>query len=195
MKIWMIVAVCAFVFLVCFLVDTLFKRLFPKSKLERSKTAVRPARRSATFGVLLLFLPIVVLLFFMPEGGDTLLLVGCITALIFGVILLVNYFSVTIYYDDEKFLYKTLRGGKQEFHYSQIRGQRSLMTRGGINTILFVGDTEINLYSSMQNLNTFLNKAFYRWCAANGIDPDSVENNPRMFTWFPDPDKKEEAVQ
>ena len=82
MKIWMIVAVCAFVFLVCFLVDTLFKRLFPKSKLERSKTAVRPARRSATFGVLLLFLPIVVLLFFMPEGGDTLLLVGCITALI-----------------------------------------------------------------------------------------------------------------
>ena len=195
MKIWMIVAVCAFVFLVCFLVDTLFKRLFPKSKLERSKTAVRPARRSATFGVILLFVPIVVLLFFMPEGGDTLLLIGCIAALIFGVILLVNYFSVVIYYDDEKFLYKTLRGGKKEFHYSQIRGQRSLMTRGGINTILFVGDTEINLYSSMQNLNAFLNKAFYRWCAAKGIDPDSVENNPRMFTWFPDPDKKEEAVQ
>ena len=190
MKIWMIVAVCAFVFLVCFLLDTLFKRLFPKSKLEKSKTAVRPARRSATFGVILLFVPVVVLLFFMPEGGDTLLLIGCIAALIFGVILLVNYFSVTIYYDDEKFLYKTLRGGKKEFHYGQIRGQRSLMTRGGINTILFVGDEEINLYSSMQNLNAFLNKAFYRWCAEKGIDPDSVENNPRMFTWFPDPEKK-----
>ena len=190
MKIWMIVAVCAFVFLVCFLLDTLFKRLFPKSKLEKSKTAVRPARRSATFGVILLFVPVVVLLFFMPEGGDTLLLIGCIAALIFGIILLVNYFSVTIYYDDEKFLYKTLRGGKKEFHYGQIRGQRSLMTRGGINTILFVGGEEINLYSSMQNLNAFLNKAFYRWCAEKGIDPDSVENNPRMFTWFPDPEKK-----
>ena len=189
MKIWMIVAVCAFVFLVCFLIDTLLKHLFPKSKLERSKTAVRPARRSATFGVLLLFIPVVVLLFFMPEGGDTLLTIGCIAALIFGVILLVSYFSVTIYYDDEKFLYKTLRGGKKEFRYNQIRGQRSLMTRGGINTILFVGDEEINLYSSMQNLNAFLNKAFYRWCAAKGIDPDSVENNPRMFTWFPDPEK------
>ena len=189
MKIWMIVGVCAFVFLVCFLLDTLFKHLFPKSKLEKSKQAVRPARRSATFGVILLFVPVVVLLFFMPKGGDTLLLIGCIAALIFGVILLVNYFSVTIYYDDEKFLYKTLRGGKKEFHYSQIRGQRSLMTRGGINTILFVGDEEINLYSSMQNLNAFLNKAFYRWCAAKGIDPDSVENNPRMFTWFPDPEK------
>ena len=47
MKIWMIVAVCAFVFLVCFLLDTLFKHLFPKSKLEKSKTAVRPARPAA----------------------------------------------------------------------------------------------------------------------------------------------------
>ena len=63
MKIWMIVAVCAFVFLVCFLLDTLFKHLFPKSKLEKSKQAVRPARRSATFGVILLFVPVVVLLF------------------------------------------------------------------------------------------------------------------------------------
>ena len=91
MKIWMIVAVCAFV-----LLDTLFKHLFPKSKLEKSKQAVRPARRSATFGVILLFVPVVVLLFFMPKGGDTLLLIGCIAALIFGVILLVNYFSVTM---------------------------------------------------------------------------------------------------
>ena len=157
--------------------------------MSRAAQAVRPARRSATFGVILLFVPVVVLLFFMPEGGDTLLLIGCIAALIFGVILLVNYFSVTIYYDDEKFLYKTLRGGKKEFHYSQIRGQRSLMTRGGINTILFVGDEEINLYSAMQNLNAFLSKAFFKWCAAKGIDPDSVENNPRMFTWFPDPEK------
>lgn len=39
----------------------------------------------------------------------------------------------------------------------------------------------------MQNLNPFLKHAFFRWCEANGIDR-IVENNPRMFTWFPDPD-------
>lgn len=61
------------------------------------------------------------------------------------------------------------------------------MTRGGINTILFIGKDEINLYSAMQNLNPFLKHAFFRWCEANGIDPDSIENNPRMFTWFPGP--------
>ena len=117
-------------------------------------------------------------------------LFGSIVAIIFGVILLCTYFSVVIYFDDEGFLYKAWGHGKKEFRYSQIRGQRSLLTRGGVNTILFVGDEEINLYSAMQNLNAFLSKAFFKWCAAKGIDPDTIENNPRMATYFPDPDNE-----
>lgn len=70
----------------------------------------------------------------------------------------------------EGFLYKAWGHGKKEFRYSQIKGQRSLLTRGGVNTILFVGNEEINLYSAMQNLNAFLSKAFFKWCAAKGID-------------------------
>ena len=115
-------------------------------------------------------------------------LFGSIVAIIFGVILLCTYFSVVIYYDDEGFLYKAWGHGKKEFRYSQIKGQRSLLTRGGVNTILFVGNEEINLYSAMQNLNAFLSKAFFKWCAVKGIDPDTIENNPRMATYFPDPD-------
>ena len=163
-----VLIVCAVVFLVCFLIDSLLKLLFPKSRLEKSKQVVRPPRRSAVIGVILTF--------------------GSSVAVIFGVILLCTYFSFVIYYDDEGFLYKAWGHGKQEFRYSQIRGQRSLLTRGGVNTILFVGKEEINLYSAMQNLNAFLSKAFFKWCAAKGIDPDSVENNPRMATYFPDPD-------
>ena len=159
-----VLIVCAVVFLVCFLIDSLLKLLFPKSRLEKSKQVVRPPR------------------------SDVLFIIGSIVAVIFGVILLCTYFSFVIYYDDEGFLYKAWGHGKQEFRYSQIRGQRSLLTRGGVNTILFVGKEEINLYSAMQNLNAFLSKAFFKWCAAKGIDPDSVENNPRMATYFPDPD-------
>lgn len=40
----------------------------------------------------------------------------------------------------------------------------------------------------MQGLDAFLNKAFFRWCAVKGIDPDSIKNNPPMLTYFPDPD-------
>lgn len=182
--------VCALVFLVCFLIDTLLKVIFPKSKLEKSKQAVRPPRRSAVIGVILAFLGLAVVVRIAPKEHDTLLLIGAIGAMVIGAVLLCTYFSVVIYYDDEGFLYKAWGHGKQEFRYSQIKGQRSLLTRGGVNTILFVGDAEINLYGAMQNLNAFLSKAFFKWCQVKGIDPDSVENNPRMATYFPDPDDK-----
>lgn len=182
--------VCALVFLVCFLIDTLLKVTFPKSKLEKSKQAVRPPRRSAVIGVILAFLGLAVVVRIAPKEHDTLLLIGAIGAMVIGAVLLCTYFSVVIYYDDEGFLYKAWGHGKQEFRYSQIKGQRSLLTRGGVNTILFVGDAEINLYGAMQNLNAFLSKAFFKWCQVKGIDPDSVENNPRMATYFPDPDDK-----
>ena len=181
---------CGVVFLICFLIDKLLQKLFPKHELEKSKNVVRPPRKSAVFGVLLLVFPLMALLFWMPEEGDTLLTICCIGAMLMGAFLLFTFFSVAIYYGEDGFLYKTLRGGKKEYRYANIRGQRSLMTRGGINTILFVGSDEINLYSAMQNLNSFLNKAFFRWCEAKGLDPSEVENNPRMFTWFPDPEEK-----
>ena len=188
MKLILVAAICAFVFLICFLIDTLFKLIFPKSRLEKSKQVVRPPRRSAVIGVILTFAGAAMLVKLLPEKSDVLFLIGSIVAVIFGVSLLCTYFSIAIYYDDEGFLYKAWGHGKKEFRYSQIKGQRSLLTRGGVNTILFVGDEEINLYSAMQNLNAFLSKAFFKWCAAKGIDPDTVENNPRMATYFPDPD-------
>ena len=190
MKYVLLAALCALVFLVCFLIDKLFSLIFPRSKTEKSGNVVRLPRRNAVAGILLIFVPLVVLLFFIPEGGDTLMTVGCVIAIVLGLILLVSYLSFAIYYDDEGFVYKDLRRKKTAYHYSQIKGQRSVMTRSGINSILFVADDEINVYSTMQNLNAFLNKAFYKWCAVKNIDPASVENNPRMFTWFPDPEKK-----
>ena len=180
MKLLFVVLICAFVFLVCFLIDTLFKLIFPKSKLEKSKQVVRPPRRSAVIGVILTFAGVAMLVKNLAGTPDTLFLIGSAVAVIFGVLLLCTYFSVVIYYDDEGFLYKAWGHGKKEFRYSQIKGQRSLLTRGGVNTILFVGNEEINLYSAMQNLNAFLSKAFFKWCAVKGIDPSNHSNYPNM---------------
>lgn len=189
MKIAALLILCALVFLVCWLVDLGLRKLFPKTELEKGKNVVRPSRKNAIFGVVLTFAAAAVALFRLTEEPDVLLTVGCAVAFVMGVILLVTYFSFAIYYDDEKFLLVERRK-KREFRYDEIRGQRTLMTRGGYNSILFAGDAEINLYSSMQNVNVFLGKAFFRWCDAKGIDPDGIENNPRMMTWFPDPEKE-----
>ena len=183
-----VLIVCAVVFLICFLIDTLFKVIFPKSKLEKSKQVVHLPRRQAIFGIILTFAAIVVFVRFLPQKMDVLLLIGAVVALLLGTLLLVSYCSFAIYYDEETFLYRNFRHKKTLYHYSQIRGQRSLQTRSGINTELFVGEESLQLYSAMQGLDAFLNKAFFRWCAVKGIDPDSIENNPPMLTYFPDPD-------
>ena len=57
-----VLIVCAVVFLICFLIDTLFKVIFPKSKLEKSKQVVRPPRKSAVAGVILTFAGVAVLI-------------------------------------------------------------------------------------------------------------------------------------
>lgn len=188
MKYLLLLILCAFVFLICFLVDLLLKKLFPKDDIEKGKQVVRLPRRGAIFGVILVFAALVVFVRFLPEKWDTLLFLGGVVALLLGVILLVNYCSFSIYYDDESFVYRNLRHKKTRYHFSQIRGQRSLLTRSGVNTELFVADESLQLYSAMQGLDGFLNKAFFKWCSVRGIDPDSVENNPRMLTYFPDPD-------
>ena len=188
MKYLFLLIICAVVFLICFLIDLLLKKLFPKEAIEKGKQVVRLPRRGAIFGVILAFTALVVFVRILPQKMDTLLLIGGIAALLLGAVLLVNYCSFAIYYDEETFLYKDFRHKKTLYHYSQIRGQRSMLTRSGVNTLLFVGEESLQLYSAMQGLDSVLNKAFFRWCAVKGIDPDSVENNPAMLTYFPDPE-------
>lgn len=178
--------VAAAVFGLCFLVDRLLQKLFPRSELQKSKSTVRMPRRCIVIGVMLLFVSFAVLLFF--AAGDALLLIGSIVGMLMGALLIVYYFSFCIYYDDEAFLYRDLRHGKTRYTYGQIRGQRSLMTRSGVNATLFVAGDSVMLTSVMQGVSAFLQHAFFRWCAEKGVDPDSIENDPRMLTFFPDPD-------
>lgn len=111
MKLLFVVLICAFVFLVCFLIDTLFKLIFPKSKLEKSKQVVRPPRRSAVIGVILTFAGVAMLVKNLAGTPDTLFLIGSAVAVIFGVLLLCTYFSVVIYYETRAF---SIRPGAME---------------------------------------------------------------------------------
>ena len=76
-----VLIVCAVVFLICFLIDTLFKVIFPKSKLEKSKQVVRPPRKSAVAGVILPFAGVAVLIKNLAGTPDTLFLIGSIVAI------------------------------------------------------------------------------------------------------------------
>lgn len=113
MKYVLLLGFCAVIFLICFLIDKLIQKLFPKHELEKSKTVVRPPRKSAVFGVLLLVFPLMALLFWMPEEGDTLLTICCVGAMLMGAVLLVTYFSVSIYYGKTAFCIKPFAAAKR----------------------------------------------------------------------------------
>ena len=177
---------CGGVFLICFLIDRLLKKLFPKTELEKSDRVVRMPRKSAVFGLLLiLFSVIAVLLWIPPE--ETALCVGCGVVFLMGIVLLWYYFSFSIHNNDTSFQLRDLAHKKTVFSYGQITAQQSLVTKSGINITLFIGDDTVMLTEAMQGVSEFLSTAFFKWCEQTGTDPDSVKNNPRMLTFFPAP--------
>ena len=173
---------CVFVFLVCFLVDMLLKKL--QKKKDGAET-VRMPKRSAAFGILLICFAVCAFLFWVP-AGELWLQIGCFVIAAMGAILLVQYSAFSVRYDEDGFTVREFRKAARTFSYAQIEGQRSLLTRSGVHTTLFVAGDQVTLTSAMDGAQAFLCKAFYKWCAAHEIEPDSVENNPRMMTYFPD---------
>jgi len=173
------------VFLICWGVDSLLKRLFPKHPQQESGKAVRLPRYGVIVGIFLTFIAFVAELFFFKEL-EWYLHICCAVALGMGVFLLVQYCSFAIYYDAEGFIYRDLRHKAKFYRYGDILGQKSILTRSGVNSTLYLEGGEIIVYSAMQGLSDFLRYAFKHWCEEKGVDPETVENNPQYLTYFPE---------
>ena len=172
----------ALVFGLCFGVDRLCKTLFPKDE----RKAVRLPRRSVIFGILLSFLGFSALLGFW-EQLEWYFRAGCFIVFFMGIFLLVQYFSFSIRYDEEGFTCRTFGKKPVCSSYADILGQKSLITRSGVNSTLYTKRGEVPIYSAQTGVQDFLKTAFAVWCEKNGIAPDTVENNPDYLTYFPEP--------
>ena len=168
------------------LVDFLCRKLFHKSSTVHPGSAVRMPRYSFMLGLIMSLLGLMGLLY-IPRQSERFLWFGCWVVLVMGAYLLVNFCRFGIFYDEDQFVYRTLTKKARTYRYADIQGQRSFLARSGYNTTLYVDGDEIQLYAAMQGLDSFLNKAFFRWCAQTGTDPDTVENDPSMLVFFPEP--------
>lgn len=171
------------------LADKLLQLIFPKNRTQKQGNAVRMPRYSLILGVILTVLAVVLLLF-LPENTELFLRIGSGIVLLMGLYLLVSFWRFAIFYDDEQFIYRTLTRKARTYRYADIEGQQSFVAKSGLNTTLYAAGDEIRLYSAMQGFSDFLNKAFFRWCEQTGTDPDTVENNPAMLVFFPEPTQK-----
>jgi hypothetical protein len=173
------------VFLICWGVDNLIKKLFPKHSQEELGKAVRLPRYGAIVGIFMTFIAFVAELFYFSQL-EWYLHIACVFSLGMGVFLLVQYCTFGIFYDEEGFVYRQMRKKAKFYRYGDILGQKSILTRSGVHATLYLKDGEIIVYSAMKGLNEFLKFAFARWCEEKDIDPDTVENNPQYLTYFPE---------
>ena len=179
-------AFAAAIFGLCFLVDLVIKK--------QSGRVVRPPRRGSIFGVLLLFFGFSAILFY-SSRMEPIWIVLCALVALFGGFLLAQDLSCAVYYDDEGFTYRDLKSKAKTYRYAEIEGQRSELTRAGVQTTLYAAGDAIRLYEAMDGLKPFLEYAFSHWCEIKGIDPETVENNPEMLTFFPDPEEKQKPAE
>ena len=170
----------ACVFGLCFLVDKLITRL---KRGRPEKKTVRQPQRAAAFGILLLVAGIALLMFLRQTLG----LVGGITMILLGLVLLGSYAFFRVDYDEEGFTCHSLKG-KQHYLFNQIKGEQAIAAKSGINLILFVGDTAVEFSEAMQGLRPFLSHAYYARCRQLGIDPaENPPPAPGELVWFPEP--------
>lgn len=170
------------------LCDLLLKKFLPKPKHAQAGNVVRMPRYSFIFGLLLTVFSLFALLY-VSFAEQKALWLSAWAVLAMGVFLLFNFFRVGIFYDEEGFTYRALTKKARSYRYDEITAQQTFLAKSGWNSTLYMTDGEVPLTAAMQGVDRFLNKAFFAWCRQKGIDPDTVENNPTMLVFFPEPEQ------
>ena len=178
-----IVLVAAATFLLCWLLDKGFQKVFRSAPQHMSGKSVRLNKYNGLAGVILTLLGIVSMLF----GGEMLLLVGGGIVLLMGIGFMVYYMGFGVFYDDESFLVMAAGKKNREYRYNQIRTQQLYRNGGHILVELHMTDgTAVQVQSNMVGVYPFLDTAFAGWCQQKNIDPESCEfHDPDNSCWFP----------
>ena len=179
------VIVISVVFLLCFLVDKGFTKLFRSQPQHLSGQSVRLSKYYAIGGLVLCILGISGLLAFF--GKDRLLSAGSLLILLLGLGLCVYYLSFGIYYDEDTFLVSGALKRSVARRYEDIRGQLLYKSYGHVIIVeLHMADgSAVQILSNMVGADAFLNKAFLRWLEQTGRRlEDCPFHDPANSCWF-----------
>lgn len=186
MKFVFLLLVAALVFGICFLVDTLFKKLFRSRKQHQSGRSVRLSKRFGAFGALMIVLGMAAI-FAWINGSEWVLGAGGGLIILVGVGLIVYYLSFGVYYDDDSFYLNTFGRKGSTYDYEDIIGQRLYTASGNVIFELHLKDGRtICLQSAMDGVYPFLDEAFAGWCRQTEHEPDACDfHDPSQSQWFP----------
>ena len=179
-----IILVAAGTFLLCWLLDKGFQKVFRSAPQHMSGKSVRLNKYNGLAGVILVLLGVVAMLF----GGEIIMLFGGGIVLLMGIALIVYYLSFGIYYDEETFLVSSLGKKTKARRYEDIREQKLYVIQGGSALVeLHMTDgSTLSVQTTMEGASAFLDYAFARWCEQKGLDSDDCDfHDPSSLQWFP----------
>ena len=185
MQIFAILIIAALVFGVCYLFDKGFQNTFRNKPQHKSGLSIRPNKRYATFGLILIILGLAAVF---ASAGNMVLLLGGILILVMAIGLIVYYMTFGIFYDEDTFLYTTFGKKSVEYRYADIKFQQLYVIQGG-NVVIELHMTDgraVSVQSAMLGVYAFLDTAFAGWCRQKGIDSETCGfYDPANSCWFP----------
>ena len=185
MQIFAILIIAAVIFGICYLFDKGFQKTFRNKPQHKSGLSVRPNKRYATFGLILIILGLAAIF---SSAESIVLLVGGIVILVMAIGLIVYYMTFGVFYDEDSFLFTSFGKKSMEYRYQDIKSQQLYVIQGGNVVIeLHMADgNAVSLQSPMVGVYAFLDTAFAGWCRQKGINSDDCGfYDPANSCWFP----------
>ena len=182
-----IVLVIAGTFLLSWLFDKGFEKIFRSKPQHVSGKSVRLNKYYSVGGLLLTVLGISSL--FSGITNDTsLLLFGGILLIVVGIALIVYYMTFGVFYDNDSFVLTTFGKKSATYRYADIQSQQLYRNHGGSVLIeLYLRDgRSVQLQSTMKDAFAFMDTAFDGWCHQRGIKKDDCAfYDPDNSGWCP----------
>ena len=173
-------------FLLCFLVDKGFTKVFRGKVQHQSGKSVRLSKRYGSIGVIMFALGMAAT-FMGMNAAEWALMGGGIILVLIGIALVVYYMSFGIYYDEDSFILS--RFGKQSliFYFKNIRSQQLYLASGNVVVELHMVDgSHFQVHTGMLGMYAFMDHAFNAWLETTGrTKEDCSWYDPDNSCWFP----------
>ena len=177
-----VLLIAALVFLICFLVDKGFNRLFRSQQEHKSGLAVRLNKRYGSMGLIVAVLGVAAIF----SGSGLLIAGGCLLVAI-GTGLVVYYMTFGVFYDTDTFILMTFRRKNTTYRYSDIKAQQLYTSYGNTVIELYMNDGRtVQLQSNMTGVYDFMDYAFPVWLRQTGKKREDCDfYDPANSCWFP----------
>lgn len=180
-----VLLVIGITFLLCWLADKFYVKVFRSKPQHMSGKAVRLNKYYSIGGLVLIILGVAAIFTGVSDGW--LLTAGGVMLSVLGAGLVVYYMTFGVFYDDDSFILTTFGKKSATYRYRDIISQQLYNSYGQTIIELYLSDgRSVQLQSTMTEVYSFLDYAFEAWLRQTGRQKESCDfYDPDNCCWFP----------